>query len=280
MIINWFPGHMAKTREEIIQNLKIVDAVIEMRDARIIKSSSNPEIDNLCKDKPRIILLNKADLAEKYITSKWIEKLSTSNIKVLEFSCTNGTGVNQIKPLLNVLLKKKLDKQKSKGILKPTIRAMVVGIPNVGKSTFINKISRSKKAKTGNKPGVTKSKQWIKTNLGIELLDTPGVLWPKFEDKEVGLNLAFTGAIKDEILDMEELAIELIKRLRKKYPDNLIKRYNLDSILKDDLKNLEKIALIRGTVSSNSIIDYNRVSNLVINDFRNGKLGNISLEEP
>jgi ribosome biogenesis GTPase A len=208
MNINWFPGHMVKTKREIKENLKLVDAVIEIRDARIVISSKNPVIDDLCGNKPRVILLNKCDLAEDRVTKQWIKVLSSENISVLAVNSNTGAGLNLIKPALNNILKNKHDKMKSKGVSNIVDRVMVVGIPNVGKSTFINKIARSKIAKTGNKPGVTKSKQWIKTKYGIELMDTPGILWPKLESKKTQLNLSFTGAIKDEIIDIEELAFK------------------------------------------------------------------------
>lgn len=278
--INWFPGHMAKTRREIKENLKLVDAVIEVRDARIAYSSSNPDIDNICKDKPRIILLNKSDLAEKAVTDKWINFLSDKNVKAIPVNCLQGKGLNSIKSVINSLLKKKLEKMASKGIKEYTIRAMVVGIPNVGKSSFINKMAKNKIAKVGNKPGLTKSKQWIKTKLGIELMDTPGVLWPKFKDEAVGLNLALTGAIKDEIMDVEELSLKLIKVLQKNCPEKLIERYKLDTIDDDALINMKNIAAKRGALLRGGEPDYSRVSIMLIDEFRSGKIGKISLERP
>lgn len=190
MAINWFPGHMVKTKREIKENLKLVDAVIEIRDARIPNSSKNPDIDQLCKGKPRIILLNKCDLANEKITKEWKKSLENNETVVLEVNALKNDGLKNIKPALLKLLKEKHDRLKAKGLVKITTRVMVVGIPNVGKSTFINKMARNNIAKTGDRPGVTKSKQWIKTSIGIELLDTPGVLWPKFEDEQVGLNLS------------------------------------------------------------------------------------------
>lgn len=278
--INWFPGHMAKTRREIKENLKLVDAVIEIRDSRIVKSSANPEIDKLCINKPRLILLNKSDLAEEAVNNKWIKYLSTDEINVLPVNCLNGKGLNKIKSSLNLILKDKLDRLKNKGIQNHVIRVMVVGIPNVGKSSFINKMARNNIAKIGNKPGVTKSKQWIKTDIGIELMDTPGILWPKFEDKNVGVNLAFTGAIKDEILDIEELALKLVEFLQKDYPEKIKSRYKLDEIYENPLENMENIARKRGSILKGGEIDYNRVSIMLLDEFRDGKLGNISLERP
>ncbi|MCY6372394.1 ribosome biogenesis GTPase YlqF [Clostridium ganghwense] len=280
MAINWFPGHMAKTRREIKENLKFVDAIIEIRDARIIKSSKNPDIDEICKDKPRIILLNKSDLAEKEVTKHWIQTLSNDLVKVTTVNSLSGKGMNSIKPLLDELLKDKHDKLKAKGLVNITTRVMVVGIPNVGKSSFINRMAKNNRAKVGDKPGVTRSKQWIKTKMGIELLDTPGVLWPKFEDEEVGLNLAFTGAIKDEIMDIETLALRLIERVQKNYPKRLMERYKLSSLSDEALENMDNIARKRGAVISGGNIDYNRVAVLILDEFRGGKLGPISLERP
>lgn len=280
MAINWFPGHMAKTRREIKENLKFVDAVIEIRDARIAKSSSNPDIEEVCAGKPRIILLNKSDLAEASVTNQWIKKLSSESVKVTTVNSLNGKGLNNIKPLLDELLKEKHEKLKAKGVSNIVTRVMVVGIPNVGKSSFINRMAKNNRAKVGDKPGVTKSKQWIKTNMGIELLDTPGVLWPKFEDEEVGMNLAFTGAIKDEIMDIETLALRLIERLQDPYKDRLIERYKLDGISAEALENMDNIARKRGAVISRGNIDYNRVAVLILDEFRGGKLGAISLERP
>ena len=278
--INWFPGHMKKTQREIKENLKLVDAVIEIRDARIAASSANPDIDRLCEGKPRIILLNKSDLCEVRATKEWINKLSSENIMVLEVNCLTGKGLNQIKPALENLLKEKLDRLRKKGLVKMQMRVMVVGIPNVGKSTFINKMAKNTVAKTGDKPGVTKSKQWIKTKMDIEMLDTPGVLWPKFEDEETALNLAFTGAIKDEIMDTEELAFNLVKRLQGAYPKQLKERYKLDEINKDPLETLNNIARKRGCLVKGGEIDYNRISTILLDEFRGGKIGMISLERP
>lgn len=280
MAINWFPGHMAKTRRQIKENLKLVDAVVEIRDARIAKSSANPEIEEICGDKPRIILLNKSDLSEKEITNQWIRALSKQNVKALSVNALTGEGTNKIRDVLDELLKEKHDRIKNKGIMKFVDRVMVVGIPNCGKSSFINKMAKSNIAKTGDKPGVTKSKQWIKTKMDIELLDTPGVLWPKFEDQQVGLNLAFTGAIKDEIMDIETLALKLIEKLQEEYPENLKTRYKLDDLSDNALENMDNIGRKRGAVISRGEIDYNRVAIMLLDEFRAGKLGKISLEKP
>lgn len=280
MAINWFPGHMAKTRREIKENLKLVDAVIEMRDARAVRSSANPEIDELCELKPRIILLNKKDLAEDAITKQWIESLSSENIKVIPVNCLNGDGLKNIKKVLDELLFEKHERKKKKGISNIIDRLMVVGIPNVGKSSFINKMANSSIAKIGDKPGVTKSRQWIKTKVGIELMDTPGILWPKLENNEVQYDLAFTGAIKDEIMDIETLALKLIAKLQEIQPERLSARYKIESLSEDPLENMDMIGKKRGSIISGGEIDYNRIAVMLLDEFRGGKLGPISLEKP
>ncbi|EHK2355971.1 ribosome biogenesis GTPase YlqF (plasmid) [Clostridium perfringens] len=280
MAINWFPGHMVKTKREIQNNLKLVDAVIEIRDARIPKSSKNPDIDTLCAGKPRVILLNKSDLTDPKVTKAWKDSLTNDETIVLEVNALKGEGLNAIKPALLKLLKEKHDRLKAKGLAKITTRAMVVGIPNVGKSTFINKMAKNNIAKTGDRPGVTKNKQWIKTKLGIELMDTPGVLWPKFEDEIVGLNLAFTGAIKDEIMDTEELALKLVERLQETNPEELMTRYKLTELHENPLDNLDAIARKRGAIMAGNQIDYNRIAGIILDEFRGGKVGKISLEKP
>ena len=280
MAINWFPGHMKKTQREIKENLKLVDAVIEIRDARIPRSSANPDIDKLLQNKPRIILLNKKDLTEKKATNEWIKYLTKDNVKVLEVNCLQGEGLKNIKPVLMELLKEKHDRLKAKGMAKIVTGGMVVGIPNCGKSTLINKLAKNNIAKTGDRPGVTKSKQWIKTSLDIELLDTPGVLWPKFEDEEIALNLAFTGAIKDEVMDTEELAYRLVQRLQEYYPENLKERYKIEEIFEDPLDTLNAIARKRGCLIRGGEIDYNRISVILLDEFRGGKIGKITLERP
>ena len=280
MAINWFPGHMVKTKREIKENLKLVDAVIEIRDARIPLSSCNPDVDDLCKGKPRLILLNKSDLTDPSATKKWINHLTRENVKAIEVNSLKGDGLKNIKPIILSFLKEKHDRMKAKGLVKITTRVMVVGIPNVGKSTFINKLARNNIAKTGDRPGVTKSKQWIKTSIGIELMDTPGILWPKFEDETVALNLAFTGAIKDEIMDTEELAYKLVERLQEVAPKALMTRYKLDKLEETPLENLDKIARKRGCIVSGGEINYNRIAAILLDEFRGGKIGNISLETP
>ncbi|QAT40183.1 ribosome biogenesis GTPase YlqF [Clostridium sp. JN-9] len=280
MAINWFPGHMAKTRREIKENLKLVDAVIEIRDARIPRSSSNPDVDDICGNKPRLILLNKSDLSEAKITNQWIKSLSSENVKAISVNSISGDGLKNIKPALNEMLKEKHDRKKQKGIVNIIDRVMVVGIPNVGKSSFINKMARNSIAKIGDKPGVTKSKQWIKTKIGIELMDTPGILWPRLDSEEVQYNLAFTGAIKDEIMDIETLALKLVERLQNAYPERLMERYKIQALSEDSLENLNNIARKRGNVISGGEIDYNRVAVMLLDEFRGGKLGKITLERP
>ncbi|MGL4873865.1 MAG: ribosome biogenesis GTPase YlqF [Clostridium sp.] len=280
MAINWFPGHMKKTQREIKDNLKVVDAVIEIRDARIARSSANPDIDKLVENKPRLILLNKSDLAQKEVTKAWMKDLKRDNVMAIEVNCLKGIGMNKIKPALEELLKEKLDRMKRKGLKSLTIRVMVVGIPNVGKSTFINKLARNSIAKTGDRPGVTKNKQWIKTSIGVELLDTPGVLWPKFEDDETALNLAFTGAIKDEIMDTEDLSYRLIERMSMYYGELLKERFKIDEIYEDPLETLNAIGKKRGCIVKGGEIDYTRLAVMLLDEFRGGKMGNISLERP
>lgn len=280
MTIQWFPGHMAKTRRKMQENLKLVDAIIEIRDARIPASSKNPEIDRICGDKPRIILLNKADLSDPNVTRAWKKELNNETTTVLEVNAINSKGLNAIKPALDELLKERHARLRAKGLVKIVTRAMVVGIPNVGKSTFINKMAKNNIAKTGDRPGVTKNNQWIKTKIDIDLLDTPGVLWPKFEDEIVGYNLAFTGAIKDEIMDTEELTYKLIERLTQTAPKQLMERYKLDFISDNPIDNLDEIAKKRGCIMSGKRIDYNRISAIILDEFRGGVIGKISLEGP
>lgn len=280
MAINWFPGHMKRTQRQISENLKLVDAVIEIRDSRIPKSSANPDIDKLVGSKPRIILLNKSDLSEKAVNNAWMKHLSNDHTMVLEVNCLKGSGLQKIKPALNELLKEKHDRLRAKGLKKIISRIMVVGIPNVGKSTFINKMAKNTVAKTGDRPGVTKNKQWIKTAMDAEMLDTPGVLWPKFEDEETGLNLAFTGAIRDEIMDIEDLAYKLVERLQTFYPEMLKERYKIEEVYEDPLQTMEAIARKRGCLMKGGEIDYNRIAVILLDEFRAGKIGNISLERP
>ena len=273
--INWYPGHMKKTRELIQENLKMVDLVIEVIDARIPVSSRNPIIDDLVKSKQRIIVLNKSDLSDGAANDAWAEELRKDGSIVLQMNCMSGQGVNQLFKTLSRLQ----DEKNKDQIRKKPLRMMIVGVPNVGKSSLINRMTGKKSAKTGDRPGVTKGKQWLALENGMQLLDTPGILWPKFEDPEVGLNLAFCGSIKDEILDMATLALELIKVLAADYPKLLMERYKLDGISEDGLENMEAIALKRGFILPGKRIDYERCAKTVLDEFRGGKIGHITLEK-
>ena len=272
--INWYPGHMKKTRELIQENLKLVDLVCEIIDARIPVSSRNPIISDLVGSKSRIIILNKSDLADPDNTKAWADKLRTPETNVLILNANTGEGVKR----LNDLLAKIRDEKNANRTVKKALRLMIVGIPNVGKSSLINRLTGSKAAKAGNKPGVTKGKQWIKLGEDIMLLDTPGILWPKFEDPNVGLNLAFCGSIKDEIMDQSELGLRLIEKLCQDYPENMKERYKLDEIAEAGLDNMENIALKRGFILPGKRIDYERTARTVIDEFRAGKIGRLSLE--
>ncbi len=273
--INWYPGHMKKTRELIAENLKMVDIVIEVIDARIPVSSRNPIIDELVKTKKRIIILNKSDLSDGKANAQWSDYFKKQGSMVLAMNCMSGGGVNQLYKILN-----RLQDEKNEGqIRKKPLRMMIVGVPNVGKSSLINRMTGKKSAKTGDRPGVTKGKQWLGLENGMQLLDTPGILWPKFEDPEAGLNLAFCGSIKDEILDVATLALELIKVLQRDYPQLLKDRYKLDEIEEDALTNMENIALKRGFILPGRRTDYERCAKTVLDEFRSGKIGNITLEQ-
>ena len=273
--INWYPGHMKKTRELIQENLKMVDLVIEVIDARIPVSSRNPIIDDLVKSKQRIIVLNKSDLSDEAANREWADEFRKDGSIVLQMNCMSGQGVNQLFKTLSRLQ----DEKNKDQIRKKPLRMMIVGVPNVGKSSLINRMTGKKSAKTGDRPGVTKGKQWLALENGMQLLDTPGILWPKFEDPEVGLNLAFCGSIKDEILDMATLALELIKVLAADYPKLLMERYKLDGISEDGLENMEAIALKRGFILQGKRIDYERCAKTVLDEFRGGKIGRITLEK-
>ncbi|MFZ5966359.1 MAG: ribosome biogenesis GTPase YlqF [Bacillota bacterium] len=280
MHINWYPGHMKKTKELIKENLKLVDVVIELLDARIPLSSRNPQIDEILGNKPRVIVLNKSDLADPSITNQWIKFFVSENIAAVPVNAMNGDGLDKLIHEIHNSTKEKINKLLEKGIKTRPIRAMIVGIPNVGKSSIINKLTGKKSAKTGDKPGVTKGKQWVRLRGNIELLDTPGILWPKFEDQQIGFKLAFTGSIKDEILDIETIALKLIEFLSTYYPVSLMERYKLDSIEEEPLTNMENIGKSRGCILSGGRIDYLRISNIVLDEFRSGKLGFISIEKP
>jgi len=274
--INWYPGHMKKTRELIAENLKMVDAVIEVIDARIPASSRNPIIDELVSSKPRIIALNKSDLADEEANKVWAEYFTKASAKVVKLNSMSGEG---IKNLLRILEGMEKERNQQKAAVKP-YRLMIVGVPNVGKSSLINRLTGHKSAKTGDKPGVTKGKQWLRLNNGMQLLDTPGILWPKFEDPKAGLNLAFCGSIKDEILDVPTLGMELIGVLMEKYPQMLLERYKLNEIGETPLETMEAMAVKRGCIMSGKRIDYERIGKLVLDEFRSAKIGRITLEYP
>lgn len=278
MNINWYPGHMKKTKEEIQNNLKLVDIVLEIIDARIPSSSRNPMLDEIIGDKPRMIIMNKSDLADKDLNKAWINKFKSEGIPATMMNSKEKINVSRIYDLAKVALAEKFEKNKAKNIENPTIRMMIVGIPNAGKSTFINNVAGRKGAGVGDRPGVTKSKQWIKTSSHIELLDTPGVLWPKF-DEETGLNLSYTHAIKDEVLNIEDLTLKFLEQMKEDYPENLSERYGIDPT-KPALEIYEDIARRRGAITKGGDFDYTRTANLILTDFRNGKLGRITLERP
>jgi len=273
--INWYPGHMKKTREMIQDNLKLVDVVIEVVDARIPNSSRNPIIDDLVKSKQRIIILNKTDLADGRENDKWANHFKEKGFLVLNMNCMSGAGVSQLLSLLTTLQKTKNEGQ----ILKRTLRMMIVGVPNVGKSSLINRLTGKKSTQVGDRPGVTKGKQWLTIQNDMQLLDTPGILWPKFEDPNVGLNLAFCGSIKDEIMDMGDLALALIDVLQERYGELLIDRYKLDCLGETPLETMEAIAAKRGFILSGKRIDYERTARAVLDEFRAGAIGRITLEK-
>ena len=281
--IQWFPGHMAKTRRMITDNLKNVDAIIELLDARIPLSSRNPEITKLTANKPRIILLNKASLADPAATAKWVAELSNDNTVCIETDCITGAGLNKIAPAIKKLCQQKLERYEEKGMSGRMLKAMVLGIPNVGKSSLINKICGNKKAKVENRPGVTVDKQWVATNIGILLLDMPGILWPKFEDQIIGENLAITGAIKDDILDIETIACALCARMRTLYPELLSARYKLGDMSEySELSDYDLLCLIgrkRGFLVSGGEINTERTANMLIDEFRAAKIGRITLDK-
>ncbi|EYE89323.1 GTPase YlqF [Fervidicella metallireducens AeB] len=279
MVIQWYPGHMVKTKRQIQESLKLIDVIIEILDSRIPESSKNPDLDKLISDKPKVVLLNKCDLAQDSVTKEWIKYYRSKGITALEIDSITGKNINKVYNAVKVATSEKFEKKAAKGIVGRPVRALVAGIPNVGKSSFINKISSKSNAQTGDKPGVTKNKQWIKVNKDFELMDTPGILWPKFDDEKVAYHLAFTRAIKDEILDPEELSVKLIEELMNKDKDIIIKRYNVD-VLKDAYETLKMIGKKRGCMVSGGGIDTQRAAILILDDFRSGKLGKITLEYP
>lgn len=291
MNINWYPGHMAKTKRQIIEDLKLIDIVAEILDARIPISSRNPDIEQYIKDKDRLILLNKSDLADEEESNKWISYFNKNGISAIRINSNSGDGIKQaIKKMEDIYLEKQ-EMYKTKGRIGKSIRVMVLGIPNVGKSSFINRISKKSSALVGNKPGVTKQKQWIRVNENIELLDTPGVLWPKFENEQVALNLAYTGSIKDDLLEITEIGFQFLKFMLKEQLQNIVQRYKLNLTIVNNILNkevdendkiLEIMHLIgekRGAMLTGGDIDEEKISRILLDDFRSGKLGRITLEK-
>lgn len=272
--INWYPGHMKKTRELIQNSIKMVDVVIEVIDARIPVSSRNPIINQLVEGKPRVIILNKKDLSDPNQNKKWIEKFTGEGNNVIELNSMSGEGVNKLYSLLE-----KLHGEVIKTKLNRPLRMMIVGVPNAGKSSLINRMTGRKSTQTGDRPGVTKGKQWLTISGGMQLLDTPGILWPKFEDPKVGLNLAYCGSIKEEILDVSDLALSFIETMQERYPELLTKRYKLEKLGETPLETMEEIAEKRGFILPGKRIDYERCARTVMDEFRSGKIGKITLEK-
>ena len=278
MNIQWYPGHMTKAKRAMKEDIKLIDLIIELVDARVPLASRNPDIDELGKGKARIILLNKSDLASERLNEAWTRWFQDKGYFVVKVNSRSGAGLKQINGIVQEACKEKIERDRRRGILNRPVRAMVVGIPNVGKSTFINSFAGKACAKTGNKPGVTKGNQWIRLNKTLELLDTPGILWPRFEDQMVGLRLAFIGSINDQILNRDELAMELLRFLIAHYPDSLKERYQVEG--QDAAQALEQIAKIRGCLMKGGEADLSKAAGLLIDDFRSGKLGRITLEFP
>ncbi|MBQ8766709.1 MAG: ribosome biogenesis GTPase YlqF [Clostridia bacterium] len=280
-IVQWFPGHMAKTRRLIKESLSLVDGVTEIIDARIPYSSSNPELEEIINGKPRIVLLNKCDLADKNTTNQWVEYYKNKGVRAIPVDCRTGKGLNNYIGAVRDVLKNVIKKNEDRGMPGKALRIMVVGIPNTGKSSFINRMAGSAKAKVADKAGVTRHNQWFPIGNCIELLDTPGVLWPKFDDPKVGDRLAFIGSVKDEILDSETLAIRLLEVMKNDYPDRLAERYKIaDFEQKEAWEVLEMIGKKRGMMIKGGEIDYERASVMLLDEYRGGKLGTISLEKP
>lgn len=279
--VQWFPGHMAKTRRKIQESLSLVDGVVELRDARIPLSSTNPELNELIGNKPKIILLNKADLADENATRQWIDYYASQHIHALAVDCRSGKGLNLFRKTVNEVLKDKIKQNEEKGMSGKALRLMVVGIPNTGKSSFINRMAGNGKAKVEDRAGVTRHNQWYVIENGIQLLDTPGVLWPKFEDKDVGYKLAFTGGIKDDILDIEELSVKLLDILKSDYPERLTERYKVTDFSEmESYELLEYIGRKRGMLISGGEINTLRAATMLFDELRAGKLGKISFERP
>ncbi len=282
MNLQWFPGHMAKTRRMISEHLKLIDVVVELLDARLPLSSRNPEIDRIVGARPRILVMNKADIADQAITEAWKDWFTKKGYAVIAVDSQSGKGFSALNEAIDKVMKEKYERDKAKGIQRHSVKMMVVGIPNVGKSSFINRLSGRGATKTGDRPGITTAKQWIRIAGKYELLDTPGILWPKFESPEVAKRIAFTGGIKDEIIDIEELACELLAYLVKKYPDLLLERFKVEpeKLNLEPYELLEAIGRKRGCVVSGGNIDTFRAASLLLDDFRAAKIGKISLELP
>lgn len=284
MQFQWYPGHMTKAKRQMQEDIKLIDLVIELVDARIPVSSRNPDIDELGKQKSRLILMNKSDLSDEKANRMWTEYFKEKGYHVVSLDARNKAGMKNVTAVVMEACREKIERDKKRGILNRPVRAMVVGIPNVGKSTFINSYAGKACAKTGNKPGVTKGKQWIRLNKSVELLDTPGILWPKFEDQAVGLRLALIGAMNDEILNIDELSLELISFLKEHYPGVLTERYSNEQIVLEEEKEpaeiLTRIAESRRCISKGNELDYSKAASLLMDEFRSGRLGKITLELP
>ena len=281
--IQWFPGHMTKTKRQIQESLKLVDAVAEILDARIPLSSKNPDLQKLIQNKPKVVLLNKCDMANQTATSRWIDYYASQGITAIAVDCKSGKGLNKFAPAVNNVLSERRERLKAKGMINPMLRIMIVGIPNVGKSSFINRVAKQNRAKVEDRPGVTRGNQWYSIAKNIEMLDTPGVLWPKFDDKIVGERLAFTGAVKDQILDTELLAVRLLYFLRSLKPADFIARFKLEDIDLDAIDSYELLNVIgkkRGMLISGGEINTERAAIMLLDEFRSGKLGRITLEMP
>ena len=279
MQFQWYPGHMTKARRAMQEDIKLIDVIIELVDSRVPYSSKNPDIDTLANGKSRILLMNKYDLADNKVTDQWIKYYEDKGYFVAKVNSKNGKGVRAVNDVIQKACKEKIERDRKRGIINRPIRAMIVGIPNVGKSTFINSFAGKACTKTGNKPGVTKGKQWIRLNKNVELLDTPGILWPKFEDQKVGLRLAFIGSIKDELYNIYELSLLLIQFLNEKYPVSISNLYNIEPS-DNEVEILERIAEVRGCLKSGAQYDLDKAGKCLVDDFRAGKLGEITLEEP
>ncbi len=280
MDINWYPGHMKKTKDLLKDNLKLIDVVVELLDARIPFSSKNPDIDNIIGDKPKVVILNKSDMADPSKLKMWQEYYAALKINAIPVNTIGGQGVDKLIDACKNATKEKMEALMRKGRKERPIRMMIVGVPNVGKSSLINRLTGRKSTQTGDRPGVTKGKQWVRLKGNLELLDTPGILWPRFEDEQVAINLAFTRAIKDEVLDIETLALRLIEKLMDIEPKLLQERYKLDSLGETSIETMDRIGEKRGCYMAGRELDYTRIANIVLNEFREGKIGKITLEIP